>query len=256
MSFFSSLFGSNWQRVGEDALGPWPVVYHHRKTGDVDLIVQHNTPANYWWAMRRAGWMAFALFAGWVWLAYTIVGGMHRTGKSFGWIPTLIFLTVAGISLAMPKYLAQRRMNKHPSTGKSQAVLKIRKGKITAPGGEKSTVDQFHSATGHPHFNSKDEAHSEEIWMRRQQQQGTPIIGGDELYRRSSCVRVLAGHRGAHVLCTIEFCNDPHQQWAGTAAAAVDYAVALAKAAAPASSQAVTVSAFRVTQRRTVAREI
>lgn len=247
MSFFD-LFKSKWKRIGEDALGKWPVVYQHQQTKDINLVIRHNTPTDYRRAMRNAGWMTFGLVVAWGFVGYTMMDDAKKTGKAIDQTTGLVIAGVALASLTLPNYFAKKKMNKDPVFGQTVTEFRIRKGKLQAPGGEKAAIEHFYSATSVEHLNLKKEYRDEELGKGREQQ----LKKINQLFISSSCVEVRAGHRGAHLLHTIEFYNDPHQRWAGTAAAAIDYAVSIAK---PASSS-VSVSAFRVTERRTEMRQI
>lgn len=248
------LFKSRWQRVGEDALGSWPLIYRHRKKGDIRVEVWHNAPDDYLRAMRRASLLVFVMVLGWGYLGYAAYCDLQKAGKCPEPIPATLAVAFALATLAVPHRLAKRKMKKHPATGRSVAEFRIAKGTLLVPSGEQSVIEQFHSATAGPHPRARQEAQEEELGQRRQQQSGSPITAGSKLYRESSCVQVRAGYRGARLLHTIEFCNDPEQKWAGLAAAAIDYALMLAKNGPPKPAATVRASVVMVGG-RAIARE-
>jgi hypothetical protein len=224
-----------WKHIGEDALGDWPEAYLHDKKGYVKLRVQHNTPENYIWAKRWAGFYALVLAGLWVFIGISINSDSEKNGKPITGTAWLIFGVIALVSLFIPAFMAERRMNKHPKTGKSTAEYLIKKGTLYTPDHEKTALDQFHSAVATMHQKAVDEAKREERLLYeqsqnpRQQNQQQPVETVPEIYRKSSQIQVNAGHRGARPIGVIGFYNDPTEQWAGRAAAGVDYIVEIAR---------------------------
>jgi hypothetical protein len=229
MNWFLSLFRSKWIRTGKEVLGEWPALYVHEKTKASKLLIQHFTPRNYIWAMRRAKVLAFLLFFAWCWLGHVLVTACQRDHTTIKPISGSILVVSAIISLYLPSFVTHKRMQRHPSRGPTLRVLRIKKGILRAPGRNRTTIAEFHSAHHAEHPKARNEERAQALSQIRDVQRGGRFTARAYLYRDSSCVQVHAGHRGSRNLCSIEFYNDPHGEFAGLVSAAIDYMVVLAR---------------------------
>ncbi len=100
---------------------------------------------------------------------------------------------------------------------------------LRAPGRNRTTIAEFHSAHHAEHPKARNEERAQSLSQIPHVQRGMRFTARAYLYRDSSCVQVRAGHRGSRNLCSIEFYNDPHGEYAGLVSAAIDYMVLLAR---------------------------
>jgi hypothetical protein len=255
MKWFISLFRSKWVRTGKDVLGEWPALYVHQKSKASKLFIQHFTPRNYIWAMRRATVVAFVIFIAWCAFGYGLVTDCQRTHATIKPIPGLILVVFAIVSLYLPHFITHKRMQRHPSCGLSLTVLRVKKGALIAPNRNRTTVEEFHSAHHAEHPKARNEERAQALSQVRDVQRGGRFTARAYLYRDSSCVQVHAGHRGSRNLCSIEFYNDPHGEFAGLVSAAIDYMVLLAREAED-SAKTSAPAVGRKHAKRMVSREI
>jgi hypothetical protein len=212
----------DYERIGQQELGKWPVVRRNGK-GHVRVIIPHHTPGGYRRSRFIANIVMSGIFSGWCYLTYQvfITRHIHAPWPHFG----VTWWVGAFFTMLAPLMIVERRMARHHKSG-HRLVITFKNGQMTWGGifGAKIALGDIHSIVGRQHTEGQDEERHESDRLRRsrkpREEGRTPRI-----YRDASELLLHTGYGGARTQRLLEIVKDRNLVHAGLARAAILFGI-------------------------------